>query len=336
MIDLHTHIMPPDWPDWCEKFGYEGFIRIESCDGGCRARMMVGDQLFREVGDVCWAPGPRIADCDVAGVRQQVLSPIPVLFCYWAKPEHTLEFARLQNDYIAKIVREYPGRFYGLGTVPMQDPQLAIGELERCVLPPSRGGLGLSGVEIGTHVEPNRFTGRETDWNLSAPELFEFFQAAEQLQASIFVHPWDMMGADQMRRYWLPWLVGMPAETSRAICSMIFGGVHERLPGLKVCYAHGGGSFPFTLGRIEHGFDCRQDLVALDNPVNPRAYVAQPDGTPARFWVDSLTHDADALQFLRKIFSDQRICLGTDYPFPLGEQQPGSLIRSMELPDEVV
>ncbi len=125
-----------------------------------------------------------------------------------------------------------------------------------------------------------------------------------------------------MRKYWLPWLVGMPAEVSLAICSLVFGGVLERLPGLRVAFAHGGGAFPGTLGRIQHGFDCRPDLVAVDNPVPPRAYLG-------RFWVDSLVHDPDMLRFIVKLFGEDRVMLGSDYPFPLGESEPGALIRSV-------
>jgi aminocarboxymuconate-semialdehyde decarboxylase len=131
-----------------------------------------------------------------------------------------------------------------------------------------------------------------------------------------------MMGEARMRRYWLPWLVGMPAEVSLAICSVIFGGVLERLPSLRIGFAHGGGSFPGTLSRIAHGFDCRPDLVAVDNPVPPRAYLG-------RFWVDSLVHDADTLLQIVKLFGEERVMLGSDYPFPLGEDQPGALIRSL-------
>src|SRR5262249_46784966 len=136
-------------------------------------------------------------------------------------------------------------------------------------------------------------------------------------------HPWDMMGQDKMQKYWLPWLVGMPAETSLAICSMIFGGVLERLPKLRVAFAHGGGAFPGTIGRIEHGFATRPDLCAVDNPVNPREYLK-------RIYVDSLVHDEGALKYLIELFGADRIALGSDYPFPLGEEVPGKLIESMK------
>jgi aminocarboxymuconate-semialdehyde decarboxylase len=174
------------------------------------------------------------------------------------------------------------------------------------------------GVQIGTHVN---------DWNLDSPELFEVFAAAQELGAAVFVHPWDMMGRETMPKYWLPWLVAMPAETSRAICSMIFGGVLERLPKLRVAFAHGGGTFPSTLGRIEQGFKVRPDLCAIDNNVNPRAYLG-------RFYVDSLVHSPQMLDFLVNQMGADKIALGSDYPFPLGETEPGKLIESMPY-DEV-
>ena len=270
--------------------------------------MMKDDTCFREIGANCWDPGRRVEDCDKAGVDVQVLSTVPVMFGYWAKPEHGLDLARMLNDHIAGVVRDHPTRFAGLGTLPMQAPELACRELERCVRE-----LGLAGVEIGSHVN---------DWNLNDPAVFEVFEAAEKLGAAVFVHPWDMMGQERMRRYWLPWLVGMPAETSLAICSIIFGGVLERLPNLRICFAHGGGAFPWTIGRIEHGFNLRPDLCAIDNERNPREYLG-------RFYLDSLVHDADALRYLIGLMGAEKIALGSDYPFPLGEAQPGRLIESM-------
>ena len=207
----------------------------------------------------------------------------------------------------------------------MQDPDLAAGELERCVRE-----LGLRGAEIGTHVDPNPHFGRIDPLNLDNASLQPVWSAAEELGAAIFVHPWDMVGKERMPKYWLPWLVGMPAETSLAICSMIFGGVFERFPRLRVGFAHGGGAFPFTIGRIERAFHVRPDLVAVVNDTNPRKYLAHHQSS-ARFYVDSLVHDADALRVLLKLFGAQRVALGSDYPFPLGESKPGQLIQSMKL-----
>jgi aminocarboxymuconate-semialdehyde decarboxylase len=322
-IDLHTHILPREWPDLRERYGYGDWVHMQHIPGSCCAQMLKGGKFFREVAPNCWDPQARLEDCDRAGVAMQVLSTVPVMFSYWAKPQDTLDLCRLLNDHIAGICRDYPARFSGLGTLPMQEPGLAVRELERSVRE-----LGLRGVQIGSHIERDG----QPDWNLSEPQVFEVLEAAESLGASVFVHPWDMMGSAQMGKYWLPWLVGMPAETARAVCSVIFGGVLERLPRLRIAFAHGGGSFPGTIGRIEHGFRVRPDLCAVDNGVNPREYLAGPGG-PARFYVDSLVHDDHALRTLLRLMGPERIALGTDYPFPLGEDQPGLLIESMEVPE---
>jgi len=323
-IDIHTHILPREWPDLDKKFGYPGFVRLEHCDK-CSARMMIGDRVFREITDNVWEPKRRIEEMDRADVSMQVLSTVPVMFSYWAKPKDTLDLCRLLNDHIAEVVRANRKRFAGLGTIPLQDVDLAAQELTRCVRE-----LGLRGVEIGTHVDPNDHCHGPNCRNLDHPSLDIVWKTAQDLNAAIFVHPWDMMGTERMPKYWLPWLVGMPAESSLAICSMVFGGVFERFPRLRVAFAHGGGAFPFTIGRIEHAFHARPDLVAIDNKTEPRKYLAN-DETPARFYVDSLVHDADALRLLLKLFGPERVALGSDYPFPLGEAEPGNLIESLKL-----
>jgi len=312
-IDIHTHILPEKWPDLKEKYGYGGWTRLEH-HKPCCARMMIDNKFFREVEDNTWDPRKRMHECDQHGVGVQVLSTVPVMFGYWAKAADAHDLSMFLNDHIAGVVAEYPDRFIGLGTLPMQETKLAIKELERCIKV-----LGLHGVQIGTHI--NKL-------NLDSEELFPIFQAADELGAAIFVHPWDMMGKDEMPKYWLPWLVGMPAETSRAICSMIFGGIFEKLPNLRVAFAHGGGSFPSTIGRIEHGFNVRPDLCAVDNPINPRNYIG-------RFYVDSLVHDPMAMELLLRLMGEDHIVLGSDYPFPLGEHEPGKLIQSMPFSNTV-
>jgi aminocarboxymuconate-semialdehyde decarboxylase len=305
-IDIHTHILPKKIPRWKEKFGYGGFITLDH-HKPCCARMLKDDgQFFREIEDNCWSAEKRLEECDAFGVNVQVLSTVPVMFSYWTEPGDGAEIAAFLNDGIAETIAKYPRRFIGLGTVPMQDTALAIKELERC------RANGLTGVQIGSNVN---------QLNLGEPQFFEFFAACEALSMAVFVHPWEMMGEKDIRKYWLPWLVGMPAETSRAICSLIFSGTLEKLPGLRICFAHGGGSFPYTLGRIAHGFEARPDLVAIDNPKNPREYLG-------KFWLDSLVHDAPMLEYLVKLVGADKIALGTDYPFPLGELEPGKIIEA--------
>lgn len=310
-IDIHTHILPEKIPFFKEKFGYGGFIHLEH-HKPCCARMMMDNTFFREIHSNAWDPEERTKECSLHHVDLQVLSTVPVMFNYWAKPRHTLEIAQFLNDHIAGIVSDFPTRFAGLGTLPMQDEKLAIQELQRCKK------IGLKGIQIGSHVN---------DWNLNDEHLFPIFEAAQEFDMCVFVHPWDMMGKDKMQKYWLPWLVGMPAESSLAICSMIFGGVFERLPKLRVAFAHGGGAFPASIGRIEHGFNVRPDLCAVDNNVNPRNYLG-------KFWLDSLVHDAKMLDYIVNLVGADKVALGTDYPFPLGELEPGKLIHSMPYTDE--
>ena len=312
-IDVHTHILPRDIPNWKRKFGYGGFIQLEHSGPGCALMKKDDGQSFREVDENCWNPERRIEQMDETGVTVQVLSTVPVMFSYWSRPADGAEIAKYLNHQIADVVAEFPLRFVGLGTVPLQRADLAVKELERCK------EIGLSGVEIGTNVNQK---------NLGEPDLFEFFSACESLDMAIFVHPWDMMGQDDMQKYWLPWLVGMPAEVSRAICSLIFSGVLERLPELRICFAHGGGAFPATIGRIDHGFNVRPDLCAVDNPHGPRKYLS-------RLYFDSLVHEPLILDYLVKLVGAHQIMLGSDYPFPLGEHRPGELIESMPYDDAI-
>jgi aminocarboxymuconate-semialdehyde decarboxylase len=307
-IDSHTHILPKKLPNWSEKFGYGDFIYLQHHRKGY-AKMMRGNQFFREIKENTWNAELRIKEYEKFHTQVQLVCTIPVMFSYWARALDCLDLSKFLNDHLAELITTHPKNYLGLGTIPMQDSELAIQELERCK------EIGLQGVQIGSNVN---------DLNLNEERFFPIFEACEKLSLAVLVHPWNMMGEKHMQRYWLPWLVGMPAETTRAICSMIFGGIFERLPKLRVNFAHAGGSFLPTLGRIQHGFDCRPDLVAIDNNVSPKSYLN-------KFWVDSVTHDPLMLEYVLKLKDSKRITLGTDYPFPLGDLEIGKFIEEMDI-----
>lgn len=312
-IDMHTHILPKNLPDWSLKFGYGHFIHLDHHRPGY-ARMMQGDKFFREIEANCWDENLRIEEYAGFNTQVQVVCTIPVLFNYWAQPEDAGVTSRYLNDHIADLAARYPKNYIGLGTLPLQDIDLSIRELEYCKK------AGMKGIQLGSNVNQK---------NLSEPVFIPLWEAVESLDMAVLVHPWEMMGQEEMKKYWLPWLVGMPAETTRAICSLIFGGVMERFSKIRFNFAHAGGSFIPTIGRIEHGFHCRPDLVAIDNPVNPRDYIG-------KFWVDSATHDPQLLRYVLDVQGSKKITLGTDYPFPLGDLEVGKFIEEMGLSREIV
>ena len=312
-IDIHTHILPKNWPNLKERYGYGGFVQLEHCSG-C-SRMLIDGEHFRDVTKNCWDPNTRIEECDKTEVDVQVLSTVPVMFSYWAKPRDTADLSMILNDHIADLVTEFPKRFIGLGTLPMQDADLSIKELTRL-----KEIKGIAGVQIGSHIN---------GWNLDDSRIFPILEAAQDLDLSVFVHPWQMLGSDRMNLYWLPWLVGMPAETALSICSLIFGGVFEKLPNLRIAFAHGGGAFPSIIGRLEHGYNVRPDIVATHNKHNPRDYIG-------KFYLDSLVHEPSVLRYMIDLFGSDCIALGSDYPFPLGEENPGEMIKNMKLEKNIV
>jgi aminocarboxymuconate-semialdehyde decarboxylase len=206
----------------------------------------------------------------------------------------------MQNDFIAGVVQQHPGRFAGAGTVALQDAQLAVREMERLK------GMGFAAVEIGSHVN-----GRDFD----DPQLFDFFAAAQQLDMPLFAHPQGpSIGQERLGQYYLPFMVGYPADSALAAARLILGGVLERLPRLKICFAHGGGTFPSVLGRLDHGHRVRPEA---------RKFIAEPPSRYAQsLYFDTLTHDPKLLAFNLEKFGSQRIMIGSDYPFDMGVEHP--------------
>lgn len=305
MIDVHTHFLPRSWPDLAARFGTADWPSLKHLAGG-RAMLMVGDREFRPVTSACWDASVRLEAMDRDGVDVQIISATPLLFAYERPAAQALECARLFNDAAREICSRAPRRLKSLCQVPLQDPELACRELSRAM---SEGHVG---VHIGNHVG-----GRD----LNDEGLIGFLQHCAAEGAAVFVHPWDMMGQPRMSKYQLPWLVAMPAETQLSILWLILSGAFERLPRtLKLCFAHGGGSFPYLLGRVDNAWRNR-DIVREDCPHLPSSYVD-------RFHVDAAVFSGEALEFLVKVMGEDRVMLGSDFPFPLGEQRVGGLIRS--------
>jgi aminocarboxymuconate-semialdehyde decarboxylase len=308
-IDVHTHILPPRWDDWTSRFGGSRWPRLVG-DPGTRCQLYLGETFNRHLGTESFDPERRIADMDRLGVDRQVLSPPPPMFCYWADGAAAAEFCRMQNDNIAGVVSRHPQRFVGAGTLPLQAPDLAVKELERAV-----ATLGFPCVEIGSNVE-----GRDLDDEALDP----VWEAAAALDVALFVHPTaPVLGHERFRRHNLMQALGFPLETALAMTRVIYGGVVERWPRLRWCFAHGGGAFTFTLARVDHGWDVTEEgRAAIPRP--PSEYVRG-------LYVDTLTHSPRALRFVLDTLGEHRVVLGSDYPFRMGAADPIAALGPLAL-----
>jgi aminocarboxymuconate-semialdehyde decarboxylase len=308
VIDIHNHFFPRDWPDLAARYGTPDWPRIKHTKPG-EAEIFVGDRFFRNIYSACWDAEVRLTEMDRDGVDMQVISATPVLFAYDRPVEHALDCVRLFNDAALELCAQGKGRLKSLCQVPLQDVDAACEELSRCKR------AGHLGVQIGNHVG---------DKNLDDPGIVTFLHHCADEGAAVLVHPWDMLGQQRMPKYMMPWTVAMPAETQLGIVAMILGGAFDKLPAhLRICFAHGGGSFAFLLGRLQNAWN--------HHPVARGVCELPPSRYVDRFYVDSAVFDERALQFLVGTMGIERVMLGSDYPFPLGEHRVGELIRASQL-----
>jgi aminocarboxymuconate-semialdehyde decarboxylase len=306
-VDFHTHFIPRLFPDLTEKYGGDSWPMLLH-HGPCQADIYYAGKHYRHIDNRSWDPERRLRDMDAQGIDIQVLSPIPVTFAYQCGAQATLELAQFQNDELAQAVSVAPRRFIGLGTVPLQEPELAAAEVRRAV-----ANLGLAGVEIGTQVEGK---------NLDDPALEPFWHACLEVKAAIFVHPEAVLAPERTSKYHLRFSMGYTSETGIAAASVVMSGLLDRHPELRLCFAHGGGTFPWLLPRLDQTWHVFEAV---------RAVTAKKPSESARLLsYDTLVFDSMNLRLLIDRLGADRLIMGTDYPFPLGETLPGAVIDALE------
>ena len=268
-------------------------------------------RLFESIKDKLSDIPTRIRDMDRARVDVQILSPSPIMLYYWVDIETGIALSRLQNERISEICRQYPDRFIGIGTIPLQDVGEATRELERV-----SKELDLRGVIVSSNVN-----GKDLD----DPLFFPFFEKADSLDLLIFIHPHDTAAAERMQRFYLTNLIGNPLDTTIAATRLIFSGLLEKLPALKICFAHGGGHLPYIMGRIHHGYlvrpECRGEIQR-----SPWEYFK-------RLYFDTITHYPPALEYLVRTAGSEHVLMGSDYPYDMGDEEPVATVQNLTIPE---
>jgi aminocarboxymuconate-semialdehyde decarboxylase len=292
IVDVHSHAIDADLPDLRRAYPHDRWPSVERT-GETEAHLLFGGLPYRRIDHRCWSPQARIIDMDREGVGMQVLSPIPVTFCYSASAAGAAELASAQNEFFARIIHEHPSRFAALGAVALQDPDGAVDEMRRCVR--RRGFLG---VEIGTQV-----AGTE----LADPSLDRFFAVAHELGALVLVHPSDQDLPPRVTGLGVGFGAGMPIETALAAAALIARGALARRPEVRICLAHGGGALPAVIGRLDKG------AIIAGMPANSPDL---PSRLARRLWCDCLTYNRAALHAAVEVFGRDHVVFGSDYPFP--------------------
>lgn len=310
-IDIHAHFVPAESMKVASEIGKHHGLKLGKNERGREIVSRDGkpflSQLKAEFSDL----DLRLSIMDSQGVEMQALSPASTYFFYWMAAEAALEFAQWLNDQLAEAVGKHPTRLVALGSVPMQDSAKAVVELERAV-----AKLGLRGVEIATNINGRYF---------DDPVFNPFWEAAQAVDALIFVHPNQVVGADRMKEFNLANLIGNPTDTSLAFAKLIFSGVLERYPRLKFLLAHAGGFLPYTWGRLDRGYRI-QDSATAKIPKAPGEYIKLLN-------FDTITHSTMALEYLVANFGADHVVLGSDYPYDMGDPEPVVSLHAARIDD---
>jgi aminocarboxymuconate-semialdehyde decarboxylase len=308
-IDFHTHILTQKAMRLLAKQAPAVAPVLKNLDDHGATLEIGGKVVQQPLPREIWDVDLRLRDMDANEIDVQVLSPTVFTFFYEQDSALAQACASLQNEEIAALVRRHPDRFLGLGSVPLQAPQAAADELRRGMLQ-----LDLRGAMIGSNVN-----GR----NLDDPALEPFWASATELGAFIFIHPHAGAAGERLSAYYLKNLVGLPFETTIAAACLVFGGVLERHPRLKICLAHGGGFVPYQAGRFQHGWEVRDEA---------KAHIHNPPGESfGHLYYDTILHSKSALEFLINSAGPDRVLLGSDYPFDMGNLDCVARVKALSI-----
>jgi aminocarboxymuconate-semialdehyde decarboxylase len=319
LIDMHAHVIPENFPDGSNRPSAGRWPMLDHFEPG-QARVMIGGQNFRTVHSGNWDYERRLRDMDAHGVDAHVISPMPELLSYWFTLEDGLDFCHYTNEFIAAMCAAAPGRFFGLGAVPLQDPDAAAKELA------GLRGQGLAGIEIGSNV---------LGVSLGDERFRGFFQEAERLELPIFVHALHPTFMNRINNAQAN-PIGFPTDTGLTIASIIGSGLAEQCPALRLAFSHGGGTFPFMLPRYVHNWSGVWNEEAPVGGLGAKELDRSPAEYARRFYYDTLLFDGRAIRYLLEIIGPSQLLVGTDYPYMGLEQPVGKTLAGMGLPAEVL
>lgn len=311
LVDTHTHWVPRQFPAYVGQRKSVAWPSMAPGVAACDRNVMLDGRVYRTVPESSWDSSRRLQEMTPTGVTHQVVSPMPELLSYWLAADDALSLNSFMNEELAAMVKADPAHFTGLGAVPLQNVELAIGELERCM------ALGLAGVELGSNINGKP---------LGHIDHEPFFAAAESLGAAIFVHALRPAGLDRLvGPPLLEQVLAFPGEVGLAAASLLTSGTLARLPKLRIAFSHGGGSLAMLLPRLQHGWQQLPQVRKLMDQ-SPRELVR-------KLFVDNLVYDTDTIRILLQVFGTTQVLAGTDYPFTIMDREPAHRIDQLALDD---